>query len=245
MAAAVGVERTGDDDAAEVLENFSAWLQHSDAHGTPLGRGYQAATVLYRSPAGNFVVKTARGPWPWRALGESAIRREHAIYRRIAGVPGIPKCLGLIDGRRLVLEYVDGHTFRRGEAGIRDRNAFFVRLLETLRTIHARGVAHGDLKRKDNLLVGPDDRPYLVDFGVASVETGAATSLRNAMFRWMRQYDYNAWVKLKYRAQLDALPPDDAAIYRPTAMERIARAIRVVWQKLTLRRLRRRIWPRR
>ena len=27
--------------------------------------------------------------------------------------------------------------------------------------MHAAGVAHGDLKRKDNIIVGPGERPYL------------------------------------------------------------------------------------
>jgi len=103
----------------------------------------------------------------------------------------------------------------------------------------------GDLKRKDNLLIGPGERPYIVDFGVASIEKRAAMPWSNAIYRWMHQYDYNAWVKLKNRRQLDNLSAEDAALYRPTATERVARTIRTIWQKLTLRRLRRKYWPRR
>lgn len=232
--------------ATTALERFKAWLDETPTPtGTPLGRGYQATTRLFQTPAGSFVVKTPRGPWPWRCLGEAAIRREHAVYRRISGIPGVPACIGLVDGRMLVLEHVPGGTFRKREREIRDWDRFFTRLLETIRGIHAAGVAHGDLKRKDNLMIGVDERPYIVDFGVASIERPGAVLWSNATFRWMRQYDYNAWVKLKYRRQLDDLPREDAELYRPTMMERIARMIRVIWQKLTLRRLRRRISPRR
>lgn len=231
---------------AATLDDFKTWLcSNPQVRGIPLGRGYQARTELFRSPVGDFVLKRPRGPWPWRNLGRAAIRREHAIYTRIAGIPGVPRCLGLIDDRALVLEHVEGGTLRNREHEIENWDGFFARLLETIRCIHTAGVAHGDLKRKDNILVGADNRPYIVDFGVASLETKATLPWSNAVFRWMRQYDYNAWIKLKYRRELDALPPDDAKLYRPTATERIARAIRVVWQKLTLRRLRRRIWPRR
>lgn len=232
--------------ANEKLERFEAWLAEapSDA-GVPLGKGYQAATILYESPYGNFVVKKARGVWPWRAAGEAAIRREHRIYSIVDGIPGIPHCFGLIDGDTLVLEHIAGATFRRGENQLKDWDGFFARLLDTLHGIHARGVAHGDLKRKDNLLIGPGERPYIVDFGVASIEKPAAMPWSNAIYRWMHQYDYNAWVKLKNRRELDNLPADDAALYRPTATERIARTIRTIWQKLTLRRLRRKLWPRR
>jgi hypothetical protein len=231
---------------APQLQAIEDWLAEAPpGSGTELGRGYQARTTLYRAPFGQFVVKTARGVGPWRYLGEAAIRREHAVYSRIADVSGIPQCLGLINGKHLVLEYLDGGTFRDREHGIEDWSRFFDRLLETIRGIHARGVAHGDLKRKDNLLVGQDERPFIVDFGVASVERASWAPWSNAMYRWMRQYDYNAWVKLKTRRQREPLTAEDAALYRPTMLERVARVIRVVWQKLTLRRLRRRLWPRR
>lgn len=246
MAAEIGSASTGADTAAKTLESFISWLNSTPgAHGTTLGRGYQASTELFHSPAGDFAVKTARGPWPWRYLGEAAIRREYGVYRRISGVPGVPRCVGLVDGRRLVLEYVSGGTFRSKERQIADWDAFFAKLLETIRGIHAVGVAHGDLKRKDNILVGADERPIIVDFGVATIEKSSRAPWANLVFRWMRQYDYNAWVKLKNRARLDELTATDAALYRPTATERVARVIRVIWQKLTLRRLRRRIWPRR
>lgn len=244
--AAAEVGRAGTDEAASTLDRFEQWLtDNAAAGGIPLGRGYQASTELFRTPVGTFVVKKARGPWPWRRLGEAAIRREREIYRRIAGVPGVPRCLGLLGSRMLVLEHVDGGTFRSRERGIEDWQRFFDRLLETIRGLHAAGVAHGDLKRKDNILVAADERPYVVDFGVASVERRSSVPGANAVFRWMRQYDYNAWVKLKYRRRTDALAPEDAALYAPTATERFARIVRVAWQKLTLRRLRRRLWPRR
>jgi predicted Ser/Thr protein kinase len=227
------------------LHTIEQWLAAGPPEkGTELGRGYQARTTLYRAPFGRFVVKTARGVWPWRALGEAALRREHAIYARIAGVPGTPRCIGLIGGKHLALEYLEGGTFRRREHDIENWERFFERLLGTIRGVHARNVAHGDLKRKDNLIVGLDERPYIVDFGVASVERPGWAPWSNAMYRWMRQYDYNAWVKLKTRRQREPLTDEEAALYRPTLLERVARIIRVVWQKLTLRRLRRRIWPR-
>lgn len=244
MAADLSDASAGDTPAAR-LQAIEDWLATAPAESVvELGRGYQARTALYKAPFGSFVVKTARGPWPWRSIGEAAIRREHEIYARIAAVPGIPRCLGLIDDKRLVLEYLEGGTFRHREREIENWGRFFTRLLETIRGIHARGVAHGDLKRKDNLIVGPGERPYIVDFGVASIENRSRSPWSAAKYRWMRQYDYNAWVKLKTRRQLESLTGADAALYRPTRLERVARVIRVVWQKLTLRRLRRRIWPR-
>ena len=209
------------DVADEQIERIQAWLAAAPAEiGVPL----------------------ARGIWPWRAFGEAALRHEHRIYSIIDGVPGVPRCLGLMNDSTLVLEHIEGTTFRQGEKQLERWDEFFLKLLETLHGIHARGVAHGDLKRKDNLLIGPGERPYIVDFGVASVERRATAPWSN--YRWMRQYDYNAWVKLKNRRQLQNLSVDDAALYKPTMTERVARGIRKTWHKLSLRRLRRKHWPR-
>ena len=212
--------------------------------GTLLGSGYQATVELFETPRGNVVVKRAHSG----VLGcaaRAALARERRVYERLDGIPGIPRALGALDHNTLILEYIPGPSLREHNTRLGDRTAFFDAFLMILEAMHAAGVAHGDLKRKDNLLVGPDERPYIVDFGVASVEPGSRALWSNAMYRWMRQYDYNAWVKLKTRRQLEPLTDEDAALYRPTMLERIARVIRVIWQKLTLRRVRRRIWPRR
>ena len=58
--------------------------------------------------------------------------------------------------------------------------------------------------------------------------------------------DLNAWVKLKYGRRIDpeaepgVLSAADAALYRPLLIERLARALRVPWQTITLRRARQR-----
>jgi serine/threonine protein kinase len=117
-------------------------------------------------------------------------------------------------------------------------------LLETLHAMHAAGVAHADLKRKANIIVGPGERPWLIDFGIAA-RRGTSRSSR-AWFEHAVQGDYNAWIKLKYGRRIepkeaaDVLSPEDAKLYRPLWTERIARAVRVPWQTITLRRPRQR-----
>jgi hypothetical protein len=66
------------------------------------------------------------------------------------------------------------------------------------------------------------------------------------VFAHAMQMDLNAWVKLKYGRRVDpdsepgVLSAEDAALYRPLLIERVARAVRVPWQTLTLRRPRQR-----
>jgi predicted Ser/Thr protein kinase len=212
--------------------------------GRALGQGYQATVELYSTPAGDVVVKKAHGSGLFGPLYRHLLRREHAVYEQLAGVPGVPRTYGLIDGEHLALEYIAGPSLRTNERALEDRAGFFAALLGTLRAMHAAGVAHADLKRKANIIVGPGERPWLVDFGIAARR--GTSRLSRAWFEHQAQADYNAWIKLKYGRRIepaeaaDVLSPEDAALYRPLWSERIARAIRVPWQTITLRRPRQR-----
>jgi predicted Ser/Thr protein kinase len=213
--------------------------------GRELGSGYQASVHLYRTSAGDVVVKQPHRGGTLSALWRSLLRREHLVYERLHGIAGIPRSFGLV-GDGLALEYVAGPSLRENEARLVDRDAFFAKLLTTIEAMHAAGVAHGDLKRKNNLIVGSGEQPYVIDFGIA-VRRSARNGLFNrCVFAPLTQMDLNAWVKLKYGRRIDpeterdVLSAEDAAIYRPLWIERLARAVRVPWQTITLRRPRQR-----
>jgi len=214
--------------------------------GRELGSGYQASVHLYATPVGDFVVKRPHSSGMLAGLWRYLLRREQAIYSRLGGIAGIPRSFGLIRGECLALEYVAGPSLREHEAQIADREAFFGKLLATLQAMHAAGVAHGDLKRKDNIIVGAGERPYLIDFGIAVRRSATSTLWNRCAFEPLKQMDYNAWVKLKYGRRIDpeaepnVLSSADAALYRPLLLERFARAVRVPWQTITLRRPRQR-----
>jgi serine/threonine protein kinase len=200
---------------------------------------------VYATTAGDVVVKTPHRSGPLAGLWRSLLEREHAVYQRLDGIAGIPRSFGLVGGG-LALEYVAGPSLREHEALIRDRDEFFAKLLATLRAMHAAGVAHGDLKRKDNIIVGPGERPYLVDFGIAVRRSATSFLWNRCVFEPLVQMDYNAWVKLKYGRRVDpaaepgVLTAEEEAAYRPLWIERLARAVRVPWQTITLRRPRQR-----
>ena len=219
-------------DQAEAIRD---WLQ-KDGPANTLGSGYQASIYLYRGPAGEFVIKEALGSMLRKRFSEASIRREEQVYRRLTGVPGIPRCFGLLDEKYLVLEYVPGDSYRKLEHTIGNRERFFASLLVTLNAMHDAGVAHGDLKRKDNILVGPEEQPYVIDFGIAII----ADDGQGFVFESVRQADRNAWIKHKYQGRIENLSVEDLEIYRHMVLERVARTIRVFWQKLTLRRWRKR-----
>ena len=211
------------------------WLDSSDAGIVPI-LGYQASIRIYRGPAGDFAIKGPSGRGLLRTLSLASIRREADVYRRLKGIPGIPRCYGCLDDRYLVLEYIPGDTLDALDVGLTNRETFYARLLETLRMMHDASVAHGDLKRKRNILVGPGEQPYVIDFGIAVV----ANDQRGLLFDLARQVDRNAWIKHKYRGRTKDISAEDSAIYKPMRSERLMRLLRPAWQAATLRSWRKR-----
>lgn len=190
------------------------------------------------SSAGEFVVKSPH-PNPVLAwFGRRAIRREARAYARLDGIAGIPRSHGLAAGEHLVLAHIEGATLRQAAGSLADREAFFARLLATIEAMHEAGIAHGDLKRKENTLVAANEQPCIIDFGIAVRRRDGSRGWNKQRFELVRQMDLNAWIKLKHGPHTDDLPPAEAALYRPLMIERWARRLRPSWKRLTFRRWR-------
>jgi len=168
--------------------------------------------VVYRASAGGrqLAIKAGAGRGPLLAINRHALKREHRAYRRLDGVPGIPRCHGLVENRWLVLDYIEATPFR--DAAVRP--GFFDELLEIIRAMHARGVAHGDLKRKSNLIIDGKGKPVLLDFGAATLHRSGRHPFNHRLFEFMRRTDLNAWVKLKYGGYTGISDADQALLQR-------------------------------
>ncbi len=114
---------------------------------------------------------------------------------------------------------LEGEPFRETAAALRDRDRFFSELLRSILAVHAAGVAHADLKRRGNLLISPDGRPVLLDFGSAVLRSRRGGWLNGLLFRQICRMDLNAWVKLKYRRRYDLIAAEDRDYYHPTRIE--------------------------
>lgn len=209
-------------DAAELVRRIEERLRAE----RPAHAGYQGQIHVVEHGGRRYAVKMAAGFGPRAWLGRLTLRREARVYARLAGFPGSPACHGFLRGRYLVLDYVDGVPLRQAKDF--DREAYFETLLAYLKELHARGIAHADLKRKDNLLVVDGRRPCLIDFGAAIVRKPGFAPLNHLFYGLARQFDYNAWVKLKHR-RIARAPAGDLVYYRRTRTERLARAIKRAW----------------
>ena len=103
-----------------------------------------------------------------------------------------------------------------------DKQYFFYALLQLIKDMHAAGVAHGDLKKKDNILVINGKQPCVVDFGVAVIKKKRLAPINSYLYGLFRRFDYNAWAKLKYDGRFDNMSADDRQYYHRTVVEKAA-----------------------
>lgn len=207
------------------------WIEDSLAAGSNrLARGYQGQTLLYADGGVRLVVKTPAGRGPLKWISVLMLRHEARVYAHLSGFPGAPRCHGLLRNRYLVLEYVDGQSMR--QAKISDRETFFAALLDRIQDLHARGVAHSDLQKKDNLLVVGGARPCLLDFGAAVIRKPGFAPVNHLHYRFAARLDFNQWAKLKYQGRFEQMSAADRQYYRRTFIEKLARALKRGWRKV-------------
>ena len=207
------------------------WIEKSiKTRSNIFSYGYQGHVYLYDHEGRRLIVKAPTGWGPIRLVYRAMLRNEYKVYSKLAGINGIPRCYGLLERRYLVLEYVDGIPIRK--AKIRDRDAFFSRLLERIEQLHGAGVAHGDMKKKDNVLVVGGCEPCVIDFGVAVVKKPGFAPINRYLYRIAKRFDFNAWVKLKTGFKTGALMEREDEGYERTGVETFARWLKRRYVKL-------------
>jgi hypothetical protein len=182
-----------------------------------------AATAIYRSDSRQALCKFNREQSIFRVpmwwLGRLLAAREQRFMELLAGIAGIPVSLGPVvsDGRRLVNavahEYIDGHALAEGE-WVGDE--FFPRLVELLGKVHRRGMAHVDLHKRENILVGADGLPYLIDYQIsfAAPHGSLVGALLGGVLRMLQRCDEYHLLKHRCKHRPDQVGMTLAALHR-------------------------------
>ena len=171
-----------------------------------------------------YLIKSANiENWWSKSINKRSIKREYRVYKKLKDLNGIPKCYGLTDQGELVLEYIDGGSYRDKQFELDGNHYFFDALLELITSMHNLGVAHGDLKRKDNLIVDQNLKPYLIDFGTAVINDDQSGTFKKIVFNFLRKTDLNAWIKHKYKRSYENISKEDLVYYSPTSLEKFYR----------------------
>lgn len=134
-----------------------------------------AATGLYESPEGRKIVckinrRQSIFGFPMAWLGRRLARREAFFYSLFSDLECVPRGYEAVsaDGKRMksafAHDYIEGGVLNRGD---RFPAEFYDKLEENIALMHERGAAYMDLHKMENVIVGDDGNPYLVDFQVA------------------------------------------------------------------------------
>jgi tRNA A-37 threonylcarbamoyl transferase component Bud32 len=211
---------------SRIPKHLPSWVENSLARDENiLARSNQGTILLFRDSGMEFVVKTAMGSGAVRRARQATLTREETAYRRLVGLEGVPRCFGMVADRYLVLEYIRGTPYRDAEWD--DRKAWFEQLLAVIRGFHERGVSHGDLKSKSNLMVTSDQKPCVIDFGTTVMHRQGIHPVNNQMFRYLRRLDLNAWVKHKYHGRYEDASSEDRELLNYSKVESILRRYRM------------------
>ena len=204
--------------------DFRQWIEHSlQQQENILAVSNQGTVLHYRGNGLDLVVKTAMGRGLVLKVRQKTLLREFEAYRRMNGLRGVPECYGLLGGRYLLIEFIRGTPYRL--ANWTDRANWFRDFLEILQSIHQRGVSHGDLKSKSNILVTDDEKPCVIDFGTAFLHRSGFHPLNNWFFEYGKRLDINAWVKHKYHGRYADASEEDRQLLNYGRIEYIVRKI--------------------
>ena len=173
-------------------------------------KDFRPNRVLYRNLVGRFLT--------WR---------EKKAYRRLRGLAGVPALYQEIGGLALVLEEIQGRSLENLEKETQLPEEFFKKLRDLVIEAHARGLAHCDLKRAPNVLLGKDGRPYILDWSSAISEREFRFFPLKIIYRRFLLDDFNAITKLQLRHCPEKISPEEKERYQHrSSFENLIRGIR-------------------
>jgi hypothetical protein len=156
--------------------------------------------LLVEADGGRAVVKDVSSlpRWLRLTLGRWLLRREERAHLALADHPAVPRLLGRLDADAIVIEHRAGSRFSRRRPWTFGA-AFAAQLERDVAAMHARGVVHGDLAHRSNLLADPSGRPVLIDFDAAVCFRPGGPGAR-FLLPWLAAWDRRAVRKWKRAA---------------------------------------------
>jgi len=197
------------------------------------GRGYQSTVTLLEFPpaadgtALQAVVKDFHGTPPFfrRFIAPFLVSREIRALKYLQNTPGVPAFYGRIDRLAFAMEFVEGTPIAQYSIGELPAEVF-PRVQQVIDEIHARGVAHCDLKRRTNLILTPEGEVYLIDFAAALIGNRPFHPFANWLQKQMVEVDNKSLPRLKKFVAPELLTAEDRQkLENPTGLEKLARRL--------------------
>lgn len=133
-----------------------------------------AATAIYANEqhdrvACKFNRTQPLGFIPMRWLGRALARREQRVFGLVQDEAGFPRWAGpvIVDRQELPNAvshvWIDGRPFN---PWVHVNDQFFPRLRDMVAALHRHDIAYVDMSKWENILVGDDGQPYLIDYQI-------------------------------------------------------------------------------
>lgn len=160
-------------------------------------------------------------------VGRFLVWRESKAYKKLGNIRGVPGLYRVIDGLALVLEEIPCRNLENLEKDIQLSDTFFDALKDLVDSFHNNGLAHCDLKRAPNILLGNDGLPHIIDWGASISEREFRPFPLNLVYRRFLLDDYMAIIKQKLRHIPEAVTLEERARYNHrSGAEKLIRVVR-------------------
>lgn len=175
-----------------------------------------AATGFYQcdQTGAKSVVKIGRTepflglPCQW--MGRLIDGRERRFYHKLRDIPNVPAVIGRVGETGFMHAYVEGAPLQR-DSQIPD--TFFDELVGLIERLHQRGIAVVDTNKPENILLGADGRPHLIDFQISyDVHDLGAIWPATAILKLFYKSDIYHVLKHKKRLRPDLLTDSERRI---------------------------------
>ncbi|CAN5518608.1 hypothetical protein BH10PLA1_BH10PLA1_20920 [soil metagenome] len=182
------------------------------AHVLTVKHDFYAATGFYVSDTGEHVVlKVSRttdfAGLPLQWLGRWLCTRELHFYRKLADLPNVPRVLGSVGKTGFAHSFIAGHPLSKDQPV---PDGFFDRLASLFEQLHDRGIAYVDTNKPQNILLGDDGQPYLIDFQISwDSEVWHFKRLSRWILHLLRTEDRYHLLKHKNRLRPDELTREE------------------------------------
>ncbi len=174
-----------------------------------------ASTGCYEGTAGKVILKIGRRApllgLPAKWIGRFLARREGRLYQMSESIEGVPKFIGRFGDTGIIHEYVEGRPLTKIDQLSDD---FFPKLEAMLEELHRRNIAYVDLEKRENVLLGDDGLPYLIDFQIswhAPPNRGVRTWICRPIFNILQRSDHYHLMKHWRRLRPDQLDQEQIA----------------------------------
>jgi hypothetical protein len=182
-----------------------------------LKHDFFAVTARFRGPDGETVCLKHYHTEPWMGMdlewaGQLMADREVRHYGLLQDLENVPRLLGRVGKSAFAHSWVEGNDLLDQKDRLPDD--FFDRLEALLAAVHARGMAYIDMNKPDNVLIGTDGRPVLIDFQISWAPRrswGPLGSVKRRLLAMFQESDRYHVRKLKRLYRPDLMTPEERA----------------------------------